>query len=94
MLDPDPYKRPDVNAILATDKIRKILARRQMLRPFIKIVSSPWPRLASAGIFMISDSLIAEAGIEKCMELNVYVPDIYLQFAHVNYGCLEIDTKT
>lgn len=98
MLDPDPFKRPDVNAILATDKIRKILARRQMVRPFIKIVSDPWllsgTRLFSSRYFYGFWLLIAEEGIEKCMELNVYVPDIHLQFAHVNYGCAEIDAET
>lgn len=39
MLDPDPYKRPNVNMILATKKIQKILFRRKLLKPFKIIVS-------------------------------------------------------
>lgn len=39
MMNPDPYKRPNVDSILATKKIQDILVKRRMVRPFIKIVS-------------------------------------------------------
>lgn len=78
MLDPDPFKRPDINTILATDKIRKILARRKMMRPFIRIVSVPRQLHYKKYLPNISNEHFAEKGNEKCMELNVYIPDIHL----------------
>lgn len=93
MLDPDPKKRPDVNAILSTDKIKKILARRKMVRPFNKIVSDATPFADLIVYVMVLFFFVEDEGDEKCMELNVYISDIPLQFAHLNYVCIEVDTE-
>lgn len=38
-MDPDPLRRPDVNSLLATHRIRQIVAQRRLLKPFSYFVS-------------------------------------------------------
>lgn len=51
------------------------------------------PNLSQDLIVYVMIFFDEDEGDEKCMELNVYIPDIPLQFAHVNYVCIEVDTE-
>lgn len=51
MLDPDPFKRPNVNTILATRKVQKILARRRLMTP-IK-VAKKWSKNVWSTFYVI-----------------------------------------
>lgn len=39
MMDPDPLRRPEVDTLLATNRIQKILAQRKALSPFSHVVN-------------------------------------------------------
>lgn len=75
MLDPDPFKRPDVNAILATDKIKKILARRKMVRPFNKIVSDAKQFARS---YRLSHDLLLQTKATRNVWSSMYTFRIYI----------------
>lgn len=69
MLDPDPLKRPDVNALLRTKSIKKILARRKMMRPFHTIVS--WGEL-SVVRFAYCEIVILFVSFQKKATKNIW----------------------